>query len=211
MSKLFLALRLLLGAILVITAVEYFLPFILPIEITYSWEDPVAARLMDMLEQSGLLAVGKFIHLAGGLLLLVNRKTPFALAALMPVNVCALFIGMFVEGDAALAIFGLVIVAVNGLLMLAILPSYARMLSAGELADGEGAEPGQNYNSLFVNPMAGAPTKAYLGGGVALAVALYAYWDVIPFANGTTGLYTLIFPGAVFAIGLVMSLVKKPS
>ena len=78
------ALRLLLGTTMVVTAVQYFLPFLLPFLPAAEWNDAMAQRLMTAFDRSGLLAVAKFIHLAAGALLLANRAVPFALAALMP-------------------------------------------------------------------------------------------------------------------------------
>jgi hypothetical protein len=202
-------LRLLLGAVLAIGAIDYFMPFLLPFEMTHTWQDPMAARLMTAFDRSGLLAVAMFIHVAAGALLLVNRAVPFALAALMPVNVCGLYISLFLEGDPALAVLAIAIVAVNALLMLAYLPSYRDVLAGGALADGESAEDGRNYNSLFVNPLSDAPPAAYLGGALVLAAALAFYWFVVPFSNGTTGVVTLAVPTVLLAAGWVRALTRR--
>lgn len=202
------ALRLLLGAILVVTAVQYFMPFLLPFLPAAEWNDPMAARVMTAFDRSGLLAVAKFIHLIAGVLLLTNRAAPFALAALMPVNLCGLYIALFLEGDPTIALLAVLTVALNGLLMLAYLPSYRGVLQGGALADGEAPEPGANYESLFVNPLSGAPAKAYLRGALVLAAALAFYWFVVPFSNGTTGLVTLAVPAVIFAFGLLRGLTR---
>jgi hypothetical protein len=209
MSRLLEALRLLLGAVLAVGAIGYFMPFLLPFETVHAWEDPMAARLMTAFDKSGLLAVAMFIHLAGGALLLLNRAVPFALAALMPVNVCGLYISLVLEGDPALALLAIAIVAVNGLLMLAYLPSYRGVLDQGSLAEEEGPEPGRNYNSLFVNPLSGAPPAAYLGGALVLAAALAFYWFVVPFSNGTTGVVTLAVPAVVLAVGAARAMMRR--
>ena len=203
------ALRLLLGTTMVVTAVQYFLPFLLPFLPAAEWNDAMAQRLMTAFDRSGLLAVAKFIHLAAGALLLANRAVPFALAALMPVNVCALFIALFIEGAPALAVLAVLTAVLNALLMLAYLPYYRGVLEGGQLADGEGPDDGRNFESLFVNPLSGAPTGAYLGGGLVLAAALAFYWFVVPFSNGTTGLVTLAVPALAFAAGLMRSLTRR--
>jgi hypothetical protein len=203
-------LRLLLGAVLVITAMRYFMPFLIgPYVPLYEWSDPMAVRLMAGFDQSGLGAVARFIHVIAGLLLLTNRATPFALAAAMPVNLCGLFISLFIEGSPVIAILAIALVALNALLMLAHLSAYRGVLKGGALADGEGAEPGQNFVSLFSNPLSGTPTKAYLLAAIPMLSALYVFWRVVPFANGTMGLYTLIVPVTLFLAGLVLSLVRK--
>ena len=98
------ALRVLLGAVMAVTALQYFLPSLLPFLPTATWEDPMSIRLMTAFDKSGLLAVAKFIHLAAGVLLLCNRAVPFALAALVTVNLCGTYISLFVEADPLLAV-----------------------------------------------------------------------------------------------------------
>ena len=196
-------LRILLGAILLVTALDYFLPTVVPLVEQASWSDPMAARLMTAFDRSGLLAVAKFIHLAAGALLLTNRAAPFALAAVMPVNVCGLYVSLVLEGGATIATLALLVVALNGLLMLAYLPYYRGVLEGGALADGEGPDPGANYESLFVNPLSSPPRAARLKGALVLAAALAFYWFVVPFSNGTTGLVSLSVPTALLAAGAV--------
>lgn len=203
------AARLLLGALMAVTAIQYFMPFLLGFLPTATWDDPMAARLMTAFDKSGLLAVAKFIHLVAGLLLLANRAVPFALAALMPVNVCAAYIAVAVEGDPLTALVALLALALNALLMLAYLPAYRGVLEAGHLADGEGSEDGWNYESLFVNPLSIAPPVAYLGAALVLAAALAFYWFVVPGLNGTTGLVTLAVPAVLLAVGCVRALVRR--
>ena len=203
------ALRLLLGAVMVVTALRYFMPPLLPFIPTAEWHDPMAVRLMTGFDQSGLGAVARFIHLAAGMLLLANRAVPFALAALMPVNVCGLFIALFIEGDAIVGVLAVLTVALNGLLMLAYLSSYRGVLEGGHLADGEGPEDGQNYESLFVNPLGSAPTASYLAAALVLVAALAFYWFVVPGLNGTTGMVTLAIPTVLLAAGWFRTLAKK--
>ena len=204
-------LRLLLGAVMVATALDYFLPALVPLVQQPEWNDPMAARVMTAFDRSGLLAVAKFIHLVAGALLLTNRAAPFALAALMPVNVCGLYISLFLEGEPLIAVLAVLTVGLNGLLMLAYLPYYSGVLEGGQLADGEGAEAGANYESLFANPFASAPLKAYPGGALVLAAGLAFYWFVVPFSNGTTGLVTLAVPALLLAVGWVRALRKVPA
>jgi hypothetical protein len=202
------ALRLLLGAVVVVTAVQYFMPFLLPFLPTAEWQDPMAARVMAAFDKSGLLAVAKFIHVVAGLLLLANRAAPFALAALMPVNLCGLYISLFLEGDPMIALLAVLTVALNALLMFAYLPYYRGVLEGGQLAEGEWPEPGANYESLFVNPLAGASRGAYVGGALVLAAALAFYGFVVPFTNGTTGLVTLAVPLVLLGIGWARTVMK---
>jgi len=202
------ALRVLLGAVMVITAVQYFMPFLLPFLPTATWDDPMSARLMTAFDRSGLLAVAKFIHLVAGALLLSNRAVPFALAALLPVNSCGLFISLFIEGEPVVAVLAVLTVALNALLMLAYLPSYRGVLEGGQLADGEGAEAGQNYESLFASPLGNTPPSAYVGGALVLAAALAFYWFVVPGLNATTGVATLAIPALLLAVGWIRAVTR---
>lgn len=203
-------LRLLLGAVLGLTSAEYFLPFAVPFAVAHEWSDPTAVRIMSAFDKSGLLAVAKFIHLVAGALLLANRTIPFALAAVMPVNVCGFYISLFIEADPLVGLLAILMVALNALLMLAYLPSYRGVIEGRALADGEGPEPGRNFESLFVNPLSGAPTRAYAEGAMVLAAALAFYWFVVPFANGTMGLVTLAVPALLLLAGWVGSAIRRP-
>jgi len=199
-------LRLLLGAVMTVTALDYFLPALVPLVGQYGFQDPMAARVMTAFDSSGLLAVAKFIHLIAGLLLLSNRAVPFALAALMPVNLCGLFISLFIEAGPLIAVLAALTVALNAALMLAYLPYYRGVLEGGQLADGEAPDAGANYESLFVNPLSAAPPAAYFGAALVLVAALAFYWFVVPFSNGTTGLVTLAVPAVLFAAGWARAL-----
>ena len=203
------ALRLLYGAVLAVTGLAYFLPDLLPFAAPGAWQDPMAARLMAGFDASGLLAVAKFLHLAGGTLLLLNRLAPFALAATMPVNICGGFIAALIEGDPLLTVLALALIALGGLLMLAHLRYYLPMLAADRLADDEGPGLGEHYNSVLANPFSGAPPRAYVGAAGVLVAALVFYWQVVPFTNGTTGLVTLIWPALMLVIGLGLALVRR--
>ena len=210
LPRLYDILRILLGAVLAVTALRYFMPFLLgPYVPLHGWSDPMALRLMAAFDASGLGAVARFIQLIAGAMLLTNRMAPFALAAAMPVNLCGLFIALFIEGAPLLALLGLALVALNALLMLTYLPAYRGVLEGGALAEGEGPEAGANYESLFANPLSDAPARACLGGAIVLAAALAFYWFVVPFANGTTGLVTLTVPAAILAAGLARGLSRR--
>ena len=202
------ALRVLLGLVMVVTAIEYFLPALLPVP-TPAWDDPMTLRLMGAFDKSGLLAVAKFIHLVAGALLIVNRGVPFALAALAPVNVCGTYIALFVEGDPLIALLAVLTMALNALLMLAYLPWYRGVLEGGHLADGEGPEDGDNYESLYVNPLSNAPPSAYLGAALVLAAAAVFYWYLVLGLNSTTGLVVLAIPAVILAIGWIRALGRR--
>jgi hypothetical protein len=203
------ALRVLLGVVLVVTSLQYFLPHLLPFLPVAMWEDPMSVRLMSGFQHSGLLAVAKFIHLTAGALLLVNRAVPFALAALMPVNICGLFLSVLVERDPVIGLLAVLTVALNGLLMLAYLRYYRGVLDGGQIADGEGPVDGQNYESLYANPMSLAPASAYPAAALVLAAALAFYWFVVRGLNSTTGLVVLSIPAVLLAVGWARAVARK--
>jgi hypothetical protein len=127
----------------------------------------------------------------------------------MPVNVCGLYISLFVEGELLVSVLAVLTVALNALLMLAYLPYYRGVLAPGQLADGEGAEDGANYASLYSNPLSNAPPTAYLGAAIVLAAVLAFYWFGVPGANGLTGVVTLAVPTVLLAAGWVRALTKR--
>lgn len=196
-------LRIALGLIMAMTALAYFLPDLLPWVRTAQWHGDMATRLMTQLDASGLLAVAKFIQLVGGLALLLNRAVPFALAAMVTVNVCGAFVAVLIDGDVLLSLLAPAVLALNVLLMFAYLDAYAGVLAVGAIADGEGAEPGENYNSLFVNPLAGASRKQLLVALVPLLGAAWFFWKVILGLNSITGLVILILPALGWLVAMV--------
>ena len=203
------ALRVVFGAALVVGALHYFLPSLTAFVPSYHWHDPMAVRLMTQFGMSGLLAVAMFIHLVAGALLIVNRGVPFALAALVPVNLNGTYIALFVERDPAIAALAVLAMAINALLMFAYLPWYRGVLSPGQLADGEEAAAGRNYVSLFSNPLRNAPSSAYPAAALVLAAAIAFYWFVVPGLNSMTGLVVLAVPAVLLAVGWARSLTGK--
>ena len=203
------AVRLVFGAVLVLSALHYFLPSLLTFWPSFVWEDPMSVRLMTMFDHSGLLAVAMFIHLVGGAMLVVNRGVPFALAAMAPVNINGTYIAFLVEGDPVISLVAVVTMAINALLMFAYLPWYRNVLSPGQLADGEGAEDGHNYVSLYANPFSNAPASAYPGAALVLGAAAAFYWFVVPGLNSMTGLVVLAVPAMILATGWARALTRK--
>ena len=193
-------LRAALGLILLLTAMGWLIPAWVPFVPTQVWHDPMAARLIASFEVSGLLGVAKGIHLVAGLALIMNRAAPAALAAAMTVNVCGAFIAVLIEAATVGAVLALALVALNALLMLTYLPAYHAMLAPVALADGEAAEAGVNYNSLFVNPLSGASREACLIAALPLLAAAAFFWEVVLGLNSLTGLAVLVVPAVVLVV-----------
>ena len=203
------ALRVVFGAALMVSALHYFLPSLVTLVPSFRWEDPMSLRLLTEFDRSGLLAVAMFIHLVGGAMLVVNRAVPFALAALVPVNLNGTFIALLVEGNPMISLVAVVTMAVNALLMFAYLPWYRKVLAPGQLADGEATEDGHNYVSLYANPFSNAPASAYPGAAAVLVAAAAFYWFVVPGLNSTTGLVVLAIPAVLLVVGWARALTKK--
>jgi hypothetical protein len=203
------ALRVVFGAVLALIALRYLMPRLVLFLPAPHWQDPMAIRLLTQFDHSGLLGVAMAIYLVAGALLILNRAAPFALAALVPVNINGTFISVLVERDALLSLCALAILAVNGLLMLAYLPYYRGVLSPGQLADGEGPEDGENYVSLYANPMSAAPALAYPPAAAVLLAAIAFYWFVVRGLNSTTGLVVLAIPAVLLAAGWARALTRK--
>ena len=203
------ALRIVFGVALALIALRYLLPPLMSFLPQVHWHEPMSIRLMTQFNNSGLLGVAMSIYLVAGLLLIVNRGVPFALAALVPVNINGTLISLLVERDALLSLCALVLLAVNGLLMFAYLQYYRGVLSPGQLADGEGPGDGDNYVSLYVNPLSAAPTSAYPLAALVLAAAIAFYWFVVRGLNSTTGLAVLAIPTVLLAVGWARAVARK--
>ena len=182
---------------------------LLPFLPAVQWHDPMTIRLITQFNHSGLLPVAMFIYLVAGALLIVNRAVPFALAALVPVNINGTYISMFVERDGLLSLAAVVIMAANALLMFAYLPWYRGVLEPGQLADGEGPADGDNYVSLYVNPFGQAPASAYPLAALVLLAAIAFYWFVVRGLNSTTGLVVLAIPTVLLAAGWARAASRK--
>ena len=194
-------LRWLLGLVLLVTGIAWFLPMAVPFVPPMEWADPMAARLAGSFEASGLMAVGKFLHVAAGLALMLNRATPLALAAVLPVNVCGTFLAVLLEREVLGAALAMALLALNGVLMLAHLPAYRAMLGQGALADGEEATAGANYDSVFAHPHGpGIALQAVAPAILALIAAAAFYWWIVPGLNSITGLVVLAWPALVLGL-----------
>ena len=209
MNKALDALRVVFGVMLAVIALRYLIPSLLAFVPAVHWQEPMSIRLITQFNNSGLLGVAMAIYLLAGALLIVNRAVPFALTALVPVNLNGVFIALVVERDALLSLGGLAILAINGLLMFAYLPYYRAVLSPAQLADGEGPEDGDNYVSLYVNPSSAAPASAYPLAAVVLAAAIAFYWFVVRGLNSTTGLAVLAIPTVLLAVGWARAAARK--
>ena len=197
MSRLVQAGRLVFGGWMLVNGLGYFLGLFAP----PAGSEPLASQLMSAFVDSGLLGVAMAIQIIAGALLLANLAVPFALAALMPLSACAVYWALVLEGHPLFGALALVALALNGLLMLTHLDHYRDVLQPHALAYGETKKA--NYRRIFVNPRSAAPRGEYIGGLAVLLAAIAFYYWVVPFANGTMGLYVLAVPAVLLLAGWV--------
>ena len=92
-------------------------------------DSEAATRLMDGLVFSGLFGVVKYVEVASGVLLLVNRFVPLALAIMLPLSVVIAFVDFVLIGTREAATFAALLLGPQALLMIASLRSYLPMLA----------------------------------------------------------------------------------
>ena len=204
MTRLLIAARILFGGWMLFNGVNHFIGPVVP------WPEgatPLAAQLLTAFANSGLLDAAMALELAGGALLLARYFVPFALALTMPVNTCALYWALVLNQEPVLALLALAAFALNGLLMLAHIEYYRRLLRPGSLAYGETAKA--SYGRLFANPLAGAPSSQYVGGFAVLLASFAFYYWVVPFASSDFGILVLIVPAVLLLAGWLRSAANR--
>ena len=132
-KQLVLAGRLIFGAWMLITGINYFFVSLYPMP---TGQEPLAVQLMTALVNSRLLDVVVAIQLVTGALILIGVFVPVALCVVMPISVCAAFWAVLDHQPLGLFL-GLAAIALNGLLMLAYIDYYSGTLQRHALAVGE--------------------------------------------------------------------------
>jgi hypothetical protein len=184
------AARLILGAGLVIYAANTLFLNLWPAP---SGTQPLAEQLMTSLTNSRLLHVAMTVQLVAGVLLLANIFVPLALCAQMMITANAVFWSLFLEQSPLAVVLAVVLLALNGLLMIAYLPWYKGILARDSHAAGE--EPGPaNYDALFVNNVGTTAKRHYVPAMVLVlaVIAFYAYF--VPGRSGAFSMLVLLYP-----------------
>ena len=137
---------------------------------------PLAEQLMTSLVNSRLLHVALALQLVAGALLLAGIMVPLALTAQMTIAANALFWAVLLNQTPLLAIFTLIVFAINGLLMIAYLPYYKGVLDENALAAGE--EAGKGYDDLFNHHRGHTSKGDYIPAllSVLAAMAFFGYF-----------------------------------
>ena len=198
--------RLLLGFLLALNGANHFFGPFLPLP---QGTAPLAVQLHDALHFSQLINVAMGIQLAAGLALLAGLFVPLALAASMPVNLCALFWAMVLEQSLGWGLLAALVVLLGALLMFALLPAYTAMLTPRGFAAGESAGDGANYETVYAWPVGQSRPLAFVTAVLPLAAAAAFYHFIVPSILGFFCIVVLAWPLTVLVLRLVQGLVVK--
>ncbi len=205
MNRLLLPARLLFGLIMLANGLSYFFTSFLPVPVGSA---PLAVQLMQALHFSELMHVAMGIQLAAGALVLAGVCMPLALAVVMPVNVCALYWALVLEGDPLWSLLALLVVGLNGLLMLAHLDHYKPMLARRPLALGESEGNGGHYETLYANPAGQTRPMAFARALLPLIGAAAFFHYVVPSVFAYFCLLVLVIPATVLLLRFAQGLVR---
>ncbi len=193
MKNLILIGRLIFGAWMLASGVNYFFVSLIPVPIGHA---PLAVQLMEALIHSRLLDVAMAIQLVTGAFILAGIFVPVALCVVMPITVCAVYWSVILEHEPLQAILALLALALNGLLMLAYLDYYSGVLQRGALTLGE-SEEGGSYEAFFANPNGRTSRGDFVRALVPLLAVAALYYFLVRNRNGDWVLVTLLFPAMV--------------
>jgi len=187
--------RLALGVLLVLGSINYFAGELLSLP---EGSNSLSIQLVEAVRFSGLLDVVMGIQLVAGLLILAGPLLPVALAAVMPISICALFWAMLLEGSIPWSLYALVVVALGALLMFALLPVYSAMLAPYPLAAGEDDEG--RYERRFSWPVGGIAPREWIIGMAIIGGVTAFYHYLVPSMLAFYCISVLIYP-AIIATG----------
>ena len=191
MKQLVLGGRIVFGAWMLLNSANYLFLALWPAATGHT---PLAIQLMTSLVNSQLLDVAMWIQLVTGALILAGLWAPAALCVLMPVTTCALY-WTLLDQQPLPALLALVAFALNGLLMLAYLPSYHGSLQRSALAFGEDAL--SNHDALLVNPNGRTSRAEFVPALVVVLAVMVFYAYVIGGRNAQFCILTLLYPAFV--------------
>jgi hypothetical protein len=206
MDRLFNPARLLLGLLLVANGLNHFAGPFLPLP---QGTAPLAVQLQDALYFSQLINVAMGLQLAAGLALLAGLFMPLALAASMPVNLCALYWALVLEHSVGWSLLAALVVGMGALLMFALLPAYTCMLTPRGFALGERADNGANFETVYAWPVGQSRPLAFVASLVPLLAAASFYHFIVPSLLAFFCIVVLAWPLTVLLLRLVQGLVVK--
>jgi uncharacterized membrane protein YphA (DoxX/SURF4 family) len=197
--------RLLLGVLLLAEAAIHFAGSWVPFPVANT---PMALELLEGLHLSALMDVAMGLQVLAGLALLAGRFVPLALAAVMPVLVCALFWAVVLEGEPGWMALTALLVLLAALLMFAHLPAYAGMLQPRPLASGE--SEADRYERRYAWPVGQTAPAAFAIALVPLALVAAFYHFIVPSMLVFYCIVTLLYPLGVLVLRLLQGLLAQP-
>jgi uncharacterized membrane protein YhaH (DUF805 family) len=172
MKQLVLAGRLVFGAWMLANGANH---FFFSFWATPTGHEPLAVQLMAALIHSHLFDVAMAIQLLTGGLLVAGFFVPAALCLVMPISTCALYWAVILDHQPLGALLAIAAFALNGLLMLAYIGYFRKMLQQQALALGESAGPGRSFDLLFVNPK-GRTSRGRFAPALITLIAVLAFY-----------------------------------
>ena len=198
--------RLLFGAWLLVSGINYFVGSLYPIP---TGTTPLAMQLATALDDSGMMGVVKGIEIVTGALIVTGAFVPLALCVTMPLSACTFVVGALIDHQPIGIVASTLFVGLNGLLMLAYLDSYKSMLVRRALAAGETAV--SNFDTLYINPVGGSPLPAIGAALIPLLLAAGLYNFVVSGLTGKFCLIVLIIPTVVLVARAAQGMGKSAS
>lgn len=205
--RLVLAGRVLFGAWLLANGLNH---FAYPLWSVPAGQEPLATQLMAAFAHSGLFSVAMLIQLVCGALIALGLFVPAALCVAMPVSTCALYWSVALDGSPMLALLAVAMFGLNGLLMLAHLPSYRGALEKHALSLGESRDR-PHFASMYVDVAARIARAPYIA---ALATLLAVVWFYAHVVTGRTAMYcllVLVIPGVILVNGRLRDMQRGSS
>jgi uncharacterized membrane protein YhaH (DUF805 family) len=194
MKQLVLLGRVIFGAWMLANGANHFFFSLWPAPVGH---EPLAIQLMAALVHSHLYDVAMTLQLVTGLLILVGLWVPVALCVVMPISTCALYWSLILDRQPLGVVLALAAFALNGLLMLAYVGYYRRMLQRHDLALGESAVGGRSFDSLFVDPSGRSPRGQFTAALITLLAVLAFYAFRVTGLTAHWCMLMLVFPTVV--------------
>jgi uncharacterized membrane protein YhaH (DUF805 family)/uncharacterized membrane protein YphA (DoxX/SURF4 family) len=196
MKQLVLAARLIFGAWMLMNGANHFFFSLWSMP---AGQEPLSTELMSALVHSRLLDVSMLIELVAGALILLGYFVPAALCTVMAVSTCALYWAILDHQPQSLAL-AFIAFALNGLLMLAYLPSFKGALQRDPPTLGE-SDRRAYWNTLFVQPGGRTSRADFLAALLPLALAVLWYAYKGPAINyASWGVLVLLYPAVILHV-----------
>jgi uncharacterized membrane protein YhaH (DUF805 family) len=194
MKQLVLAGRLIFGAWMLANGLNHFFFSFWPMPMGH---EPLAVQLMSAFVHSRLIDVAMAIELVTGALILAGVFLPAALCVVMPVSTCALYWAVILDHQPLEAVLAIAAFALNGLLMLAYLSYFARVLQRSARTLGETLGRRSYFDLLFANLNGRTGRAEFLPALITLVAVTIFYYVEVKGRSGQWSMLVLVFPGII--------------